>query len=120
MSKEKIVTDCIPIHRQILEVVAQGMLDKRILEKLADLYKAFSDPTRVRILWALKCSPMCVNDLAVALNMTKSAVSHQLKFLRLSNLVRFNREGKLAYYSLADDHVAEILIFGLDHLNEDF
>lgn len=120
MSAEKIITDCVPIHHEILEVVAKGMLDKRILERLANLYKAFSDPTRARILWALKCSPMCVNDLAVVLNMTKSAVSHQLKFLRLSNLVRFNRDGKLAYYSLADDHVAEILTFGLDHLQENY
>lgn len=120
MSAKKITTDCLPIHQEILETVAKGMLERRALEKLANLYKAFSDPTRTRLLWALKCHPMCVNDLAVLLNMTKSAVSHQLKFLRLCNLVRFNRDGKLAYYSLADDHVAEILTFGLDHLKESF
>lgn len=119
MSAEKIITDCVPIHHEYLEIASRGMIERRALEKLANLYKAFSDPTRIRILWALKCHPLCVNDLAVVLNMTKSAVSHQLKFLRLSNLVRFNRDGKLAYYSLADDHVAEILTFGLDHISED-
>lgn len=118
MAKEKIVTDCVPIHHEILDLVSKRMPEKRAFEKLANLYKAFSDPTRTRILWALKCSPMCVNDMAVLLNMTKSAISHQLKFLRLSNLVKFNRDGKLAYYSLADEHVDEILSFGFDHVHE--
>ncbi len=94
------------------------MPDKRSFDYLAALYKAFSDPTRVKILWALKCHEMCVCDLAVLLNMTKSAISHQLKTLRLSNLVKYDRQGKVVYYSLADSHVLEILACGFDHVNE--
>ena len=84
--------------------------------ELAGLYKAFSDPTRVKILWALHCHVMCVCDLAALLNMTKSAISHQLKTLRMSNLVKFQKQGKVVYYSLADDHVKDIFEKGFEHI----
>jgi ArsR family transcriptional regulator len=85
---------------------------------LADLYKMFADSTRVRILWALSCEEMCVCDLAVLLGMTKSAVSHQLKSLRLSNLVKYDKQGKVVYYSLSDDHVKDIFEKGFEHIKE--
>ena len=84
---------------------------------LAELYKTFSDPTRVKILWALFCHRMCVCDLAVLLNMTKSAISHQLKTLRLSNLVKYQKQGKVVYYFLADDHVKDIFEKGFEHIH---
>ena len=86
--------------------------------ELAALFKIFGDGTRVQILHALEQSEMCVCDLAVLLGVTKSAVSHQLKALRMANLVKFRREAQTVYYSLADDHVKQILDMGFDHLNE--
>jgi ArsR family transcriptional regulator len=78
----------------------------------------FSDPTRVKILWALHCRRMCVCDLAVLLGMTKSAISHQLKSLRLTNLVKYEKQGKVVYYSLADEHVEDIFEKGFAHIHE--
>jgi len=91
----------------------------RDFHDLANLYKAFSDLTRVKILWALHCNEMCVCDLAVLLNMTKSAISHQLKTLRLNNLVVYKRQGKVIYYSLADDHVRDVFEKGIEHIRHD-
>lgn len=115
---DKTVCDCDAIHQDILDLVSEHMPDKRSFDSFAELFKAFSDPTRARILWALKCHEMCVCDLAVLLGMTKSAISHQLKTLRMTNLVKFEKQGKVVYYSLADDHVTEILACGFDHVNE--
>ena len=110
--------DCEVIHQDVVGRVRGMMPPSGDFSKLADLYKMFSDPTRVRIMWALHCNEMCVCDLAVLLNMTKSAISHQLKSLRLSNLVKFNRQGKVVYYSLADEHVQDIFEKGFAHINE--
>jgi ArsR family transcriptional regulator len=110
--------DCDVIHEEIVNQVRGKMPDLSELNKLADFFKMFSDGTRVKILWALECNEMCVCDLAVLLNMTKSAISHQLKSLRLSNLVKYRREGKIIFYSLADDHVKNILDQGYVHVNE--
>ena len=85
---------------------------------MTKLYKVFGDSTRLHILAALNCSEMCVCDLAVLMDMTKSAVSHQLKILRDNNLVKYRKEGKHSYYSLADDHVKYILNIAMDHVNE--
>ena len=110
--------DCDVIHGETVEKVKKLMPAKETFGELADLYKMFSDNTRLRILWALNCSDMCVCDLAVLLGMTKSAISHQLKSLRLSNLVKFERQGKVVFYSLADDHVRAIFEKGFEHINE--
>lgn len=110
--------DCEVIHEDVVNYVSTQMPETEEFSKLADFFKMFSDGTRLRILWALECREMCVCDLAVLLNMTKSAISHQLKSLRLSNLVKFRREGKVVYYSLADDHVKGILDQGFVHINE--
>ncbi|MCA5960601.1 metalloregulator ArsR/SmtB family transcription factor [Blautia sp. RD014234] len=85
---------------------------------LADLFKVFGDPTRIRILYALSAGELCVCDIASVLNMTQSAISHQLRVLKQIKLVKFRREGKTVYYSLADAHVETILSQGLEHVQE--
>ena len=94
------------------------MSDKEEYLRLAELFKMFADGTRVQILHALEQHEMCVCDLAVLLGVTKSAVSHQLKALRMANLVTFRREGQIVFYSLADDHVKAIMDKGFEHLRE--
>lgn len=106
------------VHASAVEAVKSQMLDEEAFLDLADLFKLFGDPTRLTILYALEQKELCVCDLAALLNLTKSAVSHQLKALRLSNLVKFRRDGQNVYYSLADAHVRSIIDIGLEHLNE--
>lgn len=118
MSREQPLCDCDMIHKELVEAVKEKMPDDNKLYDLADFFKVFGDTTRVRILWALDESEMCVCDLAVLLNMTKSAISHQLNALRKANLVKNRRSGKIVYYSLADDHVKVILEKGFEHIEE--
>ena len=94
------------------------MNNEAIWGDLADLFKVFGDSSRVRILYTLLESEYCVQELADALSMTQSAVSHQLKILKMSKLVASRRNGKQIYYSLADDHVSTILAMGKEHLEE--
>ena len=114
-NKIRYVCDCDAIHEDTVKRVQKKMPDGRDFYNTANLYKMFADGTRIKILWALSCSSMCVCDLAVLLGMTKSAVSHQLKSLRLSNLVKNDKQGKVVYYSLADNHVKDILKQGFEH-----
>ena len=95
-----------------------SMNNEAIWGDLADLFKVFGDSSRVRILYTLLESEYCVQELADALSMTQSAVSHQLKILKMSKLVASRRNGKQIYYSLADDHVSTILAMGKEHLEE--
>jgi len=88
------------------------------LYDLSDFFKVLGDSTRAKIMWALDESEMCVCDLAVLLQMTKSAISHQLRSLRQSNLVKYRKEGKVVYYSLSDEHIKEIFEKGLEHIRE--
>lgn len=92
--------------------------DLDTLYKLADLFKVFGDPTRIRILFTLSQSELCVQDIADTLSMTQSAISHQLRILKQAALVKFRRDGKTIYYSLADDHIATIMSQGLEHVCE--
>lgn len=92
--------------------------EKEILEAIADLFKAFGDPTRVQILSHLLGGEMCVGDIAEAVELSQSAVSHQLRILKQMHLIKFRREGKNILYSLADDHVRTILEMGLEHVME--
>lgn len=92
--------------------------EKEILEAIADLFKAFGDPTRVQILSHLLAGEMCVGDIAEAVELSQSAVSHQLRILKQMQLIKFRREGKNILYSLADDHVRTILEMGLEHVME--
>ncbi|MEL1134644.1 metalloregulator ArsR/SmtB family transcription factor [Desulfitobacterium sp. THU1] len=118
MNKNEVYCDCDVIHADVVEEVKQKMPDEYILYDLADFFKVLGDSTRVKIMWALDEREMCVCDLAVLLNMTKSAISHQLRFLKQANLVKFRREGKIVFYSLSDDHVKEIFEKGLEHIRE--
>ena len=110
--------DCEVIHADTLDYVRSNMVSESELDMMAKVFKVFGDGTRIRILSALECHEMCVCDLAVMFDMTKSAISHQLKVLRDNNLVKFEKKGKHAYYSLADSHVSQILDVMLDHINE--
>lgn len=112
------VCDCESVHQDLVDAVKPQLLDGAEAIDLASLFKLFGDGTRVRIMQALRLHELCVCDLACLLGMTKSAISHQLKALRLSNLVKFCREGQNVFYSLADEHVEAILDLGLDHLRE--
>ena len=94
------------------------MPDEESLYDLAELFKVFGDTTRIRILYALFESQLCVRDIAQVLGMTQSAISHQLRVLKQARLVRSRREGKQIYYFLADDHVRTILGQGMDHVTE--
>ena len=88
------------------------------LYDLAELFKVFGDSTRIKILYVLFASEMCVCDIAQLLNMSQSAISHQLRVLRSSKLVKFRRDGKTLYYSLADEHVCRIISQGMEHVEE--
>lgn len=116
--KQNFSCDCDVIHEDIVNEVREKMQPKEEYLEMASLFKMFGDGTRVQILHALEQGEMCVCDLAVLLGVTKSAISHQLKTLRLANLIKFRREAQIIYYSLADDHVKEILDKGLEHLHE--
>lgn len=105
-------------HPALIEKVERNMPEEEILYDLAELYKVFGDSTRIKILYVLFESEMCVCDLAQCLNMTTSAISHQLRVLKQSQLVKFRREGKTVFYSLADDHVRTILDQGMEHISE--
>ena len=105
-------------HQDILSRVQRAIPDEDTLYDLTELFRIFGDSTRVRILYVLFESEMCVCDIAELLGMTQSAISHQLRVLRSSKLVKFRREGKTVYYSLADEHVVRILSQGMEHIEE--
>ena len=112
------ICDCEVIHEDIVKKVKSTFPKEEMLFDLADFYKIFGDTTRVKILYALDKSELCVCDISVLLGMSVSAVSHQLRALRDSDLVRTKREGKIVYYSLADEHVKSILECGIEHIKE--
>lgn len=105
-------------HPDLVQKVNDDMPDEEILYDLAELYKIFGDSTRIKILFVLFEAEMCVCDIANVLNMTSSAISHQLRVLKNSHLVKFRKEGKSVFYSLADDHVRTILGQGMEHICE--
>ncbi len=106
------------VHNEVCEQVTAEMPDENDLYDVAELFKIFGDSTRIRILSALAQAEMCVCDIAIVLNMTKSAVSHQLRILRQAKLVKNRRNGKEIFYSLDDDHVESIIDLALDHVKE--
>lgn len=116
--KDTICCETEEIHEELLKIVNETMPDETELDALADLFKVFGDPTRIRILFVLFEAEVCVCDLARALNMTQSAVSHQLRILKQSRLVKNRREGKSMFYSLADDHVRTVIAQGREHILE--
>ena len=112
----KSVVTC--IHNENVKLALEQMPDEELLNSLADFYKAFADGTRVKILYVLQKSEMCVCDLAEILGVTQSAVSHQLRMLKQMKLVKNRRDGKTVYYSLADEHIQSIISQGMEHITE--
>jgi ArsR family transcriptional regulator len=110
--------DAVEVHQDLLKIVNDTLPDEVELYNLAELFKVFGDSTRIRILFVLFEAEVCVCDLAQALNMTQSAISHQLKILKQNKLVKSRREGKSVFYSLADGHVRTIIAQGREHIEE--
>lgn len=120
MDNQKIeCCETVEIHEDLLKIVEEKMPPEEELYDLAELYKVFGDSTRIRILFVLFEAEVCVCDLAQTLNMTQSAISHQLRILKQNKLVKSRREGKSIFYSLADGHVRTIINQGLEHIQED-
>lgn len=105
-------------HRDAISKRRAEMPPEGVLYDLSDFFKILGDSTRISILFAIDGEPLCVCDIAELLGMTKSAVSHQLKVLRQSNLITYKKSGKNVFYTLADDHVRDIIEKALDHINE--
>ena len=120
MKQEKEIDrcDCDVIHEDVVNKVQNSMAEEDHLYDLAEVFKVFGDSTRIRILEALSKSEMCVCDIAFLLNMTQSAISHQLRVLKQARLVKNRRDGKIVNYSLDDDHIEKILNMGLEHIRE--
>ena len=110
--------DCNEIHEDLLKIVNDTMPEETELYDLAELFKVFGDSTRIRILFVLFEAEVCVCDLAKVLNMTQSAISHQLRILKANKLVNSRREGKSVFYSLADGLVRTIIAQGREHIEE--
>ena len=106
------------IHAELVSSVNRDMPAEEMLYDLAELFRIFGDSTRIKILYALFESEMCVGDIAALLGTSQSAVSHQLRVLKQSKLVKFRRKGKTVFYALADDHVRTIIGMGMEHLCE--
>jgi ArsR family transcriptional regulator len=106
------------IHKEVIRSVKRNMPDSAALYELSNLFKLFGDSTRLSILWALSESEMCVCDLCALLKMKQPAVSHQLKNLKQSRIVKARREGKIVYYCLEDEHIRRLLNLGLEHAQE--
>lgn len=110
--------DCNVIHEEVVNKVRENMPIEENLYDLAELFKVFGDTTRIKILYALFASEMCVCDIAVLLNMTQSSISHQLRVLKQARLVKYRKDGKVVFYSLDDEHIKQIFDQGLIHINE--
>ncbi len=106
------------INEDLVNTMAQKLIDERSLMSLSDFFKLFSDESRLKILYLLTMNEMCVSDIAATLNMNQSTVSHQLKTLRNSRIVKYRREAKIVYYSLDDDHIGQILLQGMLHISD--
>jgi len=117
MVKEHICKEKI-IHEENLEYVKHNIENEETVLDVADLFKVFADSTRLKILSALFLKELCVCDISSLLNMTISAISHQLKILRQAKLVKYKKVGKEVFYSLADNHVYQILNMALEHIKE--
>ena len=107
------------VDKEKVDAATRALPEQRVLNGLAETFKVLSNPSRLKIIHALSRDELCVGDLAVLLSSTDSAVSHQLRLLRSMRLVKYRREGKLAYYSLDDQHVQQLFEAGLEHLEEE-
>ncbi|WP_291572266.1 ArsR/SmtB family transcription factor [Clostridium sp. UBA4548] len=112
------VCSCNFIHEDVVNRVKDNILDESTISSLSELFKAIADPTRIKIINILINTEACVCDIAALLNMTQSAISHQLRVLKSARLVKYRKEGKVVYYSLDDYHVNDIFDKGLNHVRE--
>lgn len=110
--------ECTVIHEDVVKKVIQTMPEDGLIYDMAELFKVFADSTRMKIIYALMENELCVCDIANIVKTTQSAISHQLRILKQSKLVKFRKEGKVVYYSLDDDHVAQIVTKGREHIEE--
>lgn len=115
-TKDIPMCDCTVIHQDVIDKVAGQMPDKDLFMGLTELFKAFGDNTRLRIIYALSEAEMCVCDLSTLLGMTQSAISHQLRVLKNTGLLKYDKQGKIVYYSLDDEHVRSIFQQGIEHV----
>jgi ArsR family transcriptional regulator len=113
------ICNCNIVHEDVVDEVKKNIPDEETLYDLAEVFKIFGDSTRIRILCVLFEAEMCVCDIAEILNMTQSAVSHQLRVLKNARLIKFRKDGKSVYYSLDDEHVKSIFNAGLAHIMEE-
>lgn len=113
-----VACNCTILHEDVIHKVRQDMPEEGLLYDLAELFKVFGDSTRIRILYALSASEMCVCDIAALLGMTQSAISHQLRILKSARLVKNRKAGKVVFYTLDDSHVADMFAQGLEHVKE--
>lgn len=111
--------ECNIIHEDVVERVRRQMPDETPVYEVSELFKVFGDSTRSRIICALRLEEMCVCDLAALLNITQSAISHQLRILRSSRLVKSRKQGRVVYYSLDDAHIGEIFSLAFTHIMEE-
>lgn len=111
--------DCNVIHQDVVDIVKASMPDEEDIFEVADLFKAFGDSTRARIICALSITELCVCDLSALLNMSQSAVSHQLRTLKQARIVRNRRNGKSVYYSLDDEHIKALFRMAIEHVTEE-
>ena len=118
MGKTEMGCDCTHIDEELVRLTKKNMPDDELIFDLAEFFMVFADSTRMKILCALHENELCAFDIAFVLNITKSAVSHQLKYLRGANLVKNRKDGKIVYYSLSDSHVKEIFEMAVEHLEE--
>ncbi len=110
--------DVFCINKEAVDAVRARMLDLQLVADTADVFKVLGDPTRMRLLYALSQRELCVCDLSAVLDMTQSAISHQLRVLRSARLVHHRKVGKTVYYALADAHVVQLMEVGVDHARE--
>lgn len=111
-------SDFLAVHEDVVKRVLETQPEDEYLYDLAELFKVFGDTTRIKILYALLESELCVGDIAQILGLSQSAVSHQLRILKDSKLVKFRRNGKIIFYSLDDDHVRNMISMGMEHVEE--
>ena len=107
------------IHEDVLRRVRDKMPDEEPIYDVSELFKVFGDSTRARIICALNIEEMCVCDLSALLNMTQSAISHQLRLLKVSRIVKSRKQGRVVYYSLDDSHIGQIFAMAFDHIMEE-
>ncbi len=117
-TKQIVQNEYLAVHEDVVKEVLKVLPNDETLYDLAELFKMFGDSTRIKILYTLFDNELCVGDIAQLLNLTQSSVSHQLRILKDSKLVKFRREGKIIFYSLADEHVRLIIGTGMEHIEE--